>query len=289
MTQILALVEAYIDFPDEEFSDQSAQMFQHQLGLVKEQLGAELDAIAIAELSEEGIPIALCGPPNAGKSSLFNALLGREGAIVDPTPGTTRDVLTFSLLFGDHKILLSDTAGLRDTKNRIEAKGVELAREWAQKAEIRLLTWPVDATNTDLLLQRMSDIARPGDLLLLTKADLSSKVPETFTQLAATHRLHWLTVTLRDDGKSYRALIEKLQQICDDRTYLPLLPSFGPGYEKQILRQALECIDQIDPQMPTEILAQEVRQLIENLSLQTSGVDVEEILGEIFSTFCVGK
>ena len=137
-----------------------------------EALIGELDAaLADAERGErvrEGYRIAIIGAPNAGKSSLLNALVGRDAAIVTATPGTTRDVIEVPLVLGGYQVLLADTAGLRETGDAIEAEGVRRARAWAESADLRL--WVVDGCGRTAAWRVAADLVGPGDCCLLNKA-----------------------------------------------------------------------------------------------------------------------
>lgn len=167
LIEALAMLEAAVDFPDEEVPQDVAARARPAL----QRLVAELEsAAADAERGErirEGYRIALIGAPNAGKSTLLNALAGRDAAIVTATPGTTRDIIEVPMVLAGYKALMADTAGLRDTGDEIEAEGVRRARAWAAAADLRL--WLVDGSGPDAGPAPME--LRPGDLCLITKRD----------------------------------------------------------------------------------------------------------------------
>ncbi|HET6971326.1 MAG TPA: tRNA uridine-5-carboxymethylaminomethyl(34) synthesis GTPase MnmE, partial [Phenylobacterium sp.] len=167
LVEALAMLEAAVDFPDEEVPQDVAARARPAL----ERLVAELElAAADAERGErvrEGFRIALIGAPNAGKSTLLNALAKRDAAIVTATPGTTRDIIEVPMVLAGYKAVLADTAGLRDTADEIEAEGVRRARAWAASAGLRL--WLVDGSDDETPGVPME--LRPGDLCLITKRD----------------------------------------------------------------------------------------------------------------------
>src|SRR5213075_756920 len=138
LTEALAYFEAAVDFPDEELPADVAARARPVL----QRLAAELEAaVAEAERGEqvrEGFRIALVGAPNAGKSTLLNALARRDAAIVTATPGTTRDIIEVHLRLGGYKVLIADTAGLRETVDEIEAEGVRRAKAWSAEADLRV-------------------------------------------------------------------------------------------------------------------------------------------------------
>src|SRR5205085_10478622 len=148
-------------------ADLAARARPHAQLLARELEAALADA-SRGERVREGYRIALIGAPNAGKSTLLNALVGRDAAIVTATPGTTRDVIEVPLVLAGYKVLLADTAGIRDTHEEIEAEGVRRARAWAEGADLRL--WLVDGSVAEL--PGLPEEVGEGDLALITKRDL---------------------------------------------------------------------------------------------------------------------
>ena len=277
LLKALALVEAEIDFPDEEVPDNLART----AGPVLDGLIADLEAaLADARRGErvrEGYRIVLIGETNAGKSSLFNALVAREAAIVTPIAGTTRDVLDADLIIGGYAVTLSDTAGLRDSDDPIEAEGVRRARARAEAADLRLwVRAPGDPEGP------AAAFVRPDDLLVLTKADIDRAAPpsdraalvvstETGEGLAALH--DWLAARLARDlsGADFPAVTRERHR----RRLAEALASVEAG------RRALD--------VAPEMAGDDLRRAAEALARVTGAIGVEDILGEVFSTFCIGK
>ena len=170
LIEALAMLEAAVDFPDEEVPAEVADRARPVLaGLVAELEAAAADAER-GERVREGYRIALIGAPNAGKSTLLNALAGRDAAIVTATPGTTRDIIEVPLVLAGYKVLIADTAGLRETADEIEAEGVRRARTWAAGADLRL--WLVDGSGEAPATSPLE--LREDDLCLITKRDLAA-------------------------------------------------------------------------------------------------------------------
>ncbi len=277
LLKALALVEAEIDFPDEEVPDNLARTAGPVLdGLIADLKKALTDA-GRGERVREGYRIVLIGETNAGKSSLFNALVAREAAIVTPIAGTTRDVLDADLIIGGFAVTLSDTAGLRDSDDPIEAEGVRRARARAEQAELRL--WVRAPGDPD---GAAAAFVRPDDLVVLTKADVDRAAPPpgreaigvsttTGEGLGALH--DWLAARLARDlsGADFPAVTRERHR----RRLAEALASVEAG------RGALD----VSPEMAGD----DLRRAAESLARVTGAIGVEDILGEVFSSFCIGK
>lgn len=273
----LALVEAEIDFPDEEVPDNLARSAGPVLDRLIADLKAALADARRGERVREGYRIVLIGETNAGKSSLFNALIAREAAIVTPIAGTTRDVLDADLIIGGYAVTLSDTAGLRDSADPVEAEGVRRARARAEAADLRLWVRGPDDAEGDA-----AGFARPGDLLVLTKSDLgvapSADGFETLSVSTTTGQglaeLHdWIAARLALDlsGADFPAVTRERHR----RRLAEALAAAEAG------RAALEAAP--------EIAGDDLRRAADALARVTGAIGVEDILGEVFSTFCIGK
>ena len=188
LVEALALLEAAVDFPDEDLPSEVAQGAAPLIADVAREIDLALADGERGERVRDGYRVALIGAPNAGKSSLLNALAGREAAIVTATPGTPRDIIEAPLSLAGYRVVLGDTAGLRNPKGVIEAEGVRRATALAEAADLRLMV--VDAAARDERWREAAALARPGDICVLNKRDLAP-APEgaAVTAWAAAHRL----------------------------------------------------------------------------------------------------
>jgi tRNA modification GTPase len=289
IVEALAMLEAAVDFPDEELPEDVAARARPGL----QRLLAELDvALADAERGQrvrDGYRVAIMGAPNAGKSSLLNWLAGRDAAIVTSTPGTTRDVIELPLLISGFKVLVADTAGVRDTDEAIEAEGVRRARAWAEAADLRL--WVVDASAGDGGWREAADLIRSGDILVLNKADLGIG-PDRALALAeavahdarpsevsvsrgegldALHGLFVATVTSALSGADFPVAtrIRHRERLAEARDHIA---------------RAIEVVE-----AGAELAAEDVRLAGRALGRITGRIDPESVLDRIFSSFCIGK
>ena len=278
LLSILAQLEAEIDFPDE---DDVPGGLSERTGPMIAALMADIDvALGQARRGErirEGYRIVLIGDTNAGKSTLFNRLAGREAAIVTPTPGTTRDVLEAHLTIGGYAVTLMDTAGLRETGDAIEAEGVRRARAHAEAADLRL--W-VRAPGDDP--SAVEGVIRPDDLVILNKADLNRlAAPEGFEHL-------WVSAAT---GQGLQALDAWLQaRIARDLSGADF-PAVTRERHRIRLKRARDHLAAAGPALAVgpEVASEELRHAVRALAEVAGEVGVEDILGEVFASFCIGK
>ena len=273
----LALVEAEIDFPDEDVPDHLAQTAGPVLTALAADLRAALSDADRGRRVREGYRIVLIGETNAGKSSLFNALVAREAAIVTPIAGTTRDVLDADLVIGGYAVTLSDTAGLRESDDPIEAEGVRRARRRAADADLRLwIRAPGDVGDTE------TAFLQPTDLVVLTKSDLgTAKAPADMQALSLS--------TMTGQG------LAELHDWIADRLARDLSGADFPAVTRERHRRRLaEALASVEAALAAlglapEMAGDDLRRAADALGRVTGAIGVEDILGEVFSTFCIGK
>jgi tRNA modification GTPase len=286
LTEALAMFEAAVDFPDEEVPSDVAERARPVLaGLIAELETAAEDAER-GERVREGYRIALLGAPNAGKSTLLNAIVGRDAAIVTATPGTTRDVIEVPLVLAGYKVVVADTAGLRDTEEEIEAEGVRRARAWAEDADLRL--WLVDGSVAEL--PGLPDEVGEGDLCLITKRDLPVG-PAGVWAAEVSRRMDIPSAEVTARGPSDMVW---LRQTLAERVVEALAGAAPPAAtrvrHRQLLLEAAECLNSaLAHREHLELAAEDVRLAARALDRITGRIDPEAVLGRIFATFCIGK
>ncbi|HEX2560799.1 tRNA uridine-5-carboxymethylaminomethyl(34) synthesis GTPase MnmE [Phenylobacterium sp.] len=282
-----AIFEAAVDFPDEEIPTDVLRRAEAPLRRLIAEVTAALDDVRRGERIREGWRVALVGAPNAGKSTLLNALAGREAAIVTATPGTTRDIIEVPLQLAGYKALVADTAGLRETQDEIEAEGVRRARVWAEGAALRLYLVDGSAAAGDF---SNADLLQRGDLLVVTKADLPKGGADAAAEAQASARgleLVRLSAHRTDDVDG---LIRRLA----DRAVADLAGSEPPAATRQrhreLLTEALERLESaLANDLAPELAAEDVRLAGRALDRITGRIHPEDVLDRVFAAFCIGK
>lgn len=284
-------LEASVDFPDEGYRFIDAADVRTGLEGVQARVRALVDDDARASLVRDGATVVVAGAPNVGKSSLFNALLGADRAIVTPQPGTTRDLVSERLLVAGQLVRLVDSAGLRDTDDAIEAEGVRRAAGAAQAAHVVLLVLdgsrPLDAD--DRVAQAAAAEART--LVVVNKSDL----PRAWNVESAGVPRDVAIVSART-GDGVSALAQRLaaRLACvDTGSEHPLVTN---RRQRALLSTALESLahaitedDARGGSLPEEFVLADIRGALEALEEVTGRRSRDEMLAEIFAAFCIGK
>jgi tRNA modification GTPase len=281
LTGLRVWIEAALDFPDEEIDFLAAPELQDKLHRVAAELDALRTAAERGRRLVDGLHVVIAGAPNAGKSSLLNALAGEERAIVTDVAGTTRDLLRERIRIDGIELTLVDTAGLRDAPDVVEREGIRRAREELGKADLVLAV--VDATGATPALPLP---AGAPVLWLHSKADLLAQVPAP--QSRADGRHLWLSVR---SGHGLDALRAALREAA----------GLGEGAEGSFsararhvdaLARGAEALARAAAQLhhgAGELAAEELRQAQDALGEITGRVDADALLGRIFGDFCIGK
>ncbi|NND67922.1 MAG: tRNA uridine-5-carboxymethylaminomethyl(34) synthesis GTPase MnmE [Halioglobus sp.] len=294
VTQLRVYVEAAIDFPEEEIDFLADSNISSQLDTILEHFARIRSAAEQGSLLREGMKLVIAGKPNAGKSSLLNALSGQDTAIVTAIAGTTRDVLREHIQIDGLPLHLIDTAGLRDSADPIEREGMRRALEEAASADRVLLV--VDSSNLGTALpdpaalwreHAMLDVADLPVTIVLNKSDLAGEEPvvttagtTSFVRLSAKTgaglpllREH-LKASMgyeQDSGHSFSARRRHLEALADAQALV------------------LSGREQLRAAAAGELLAEDLRQCQNRLGEITGTVTSDDLLGEIFSSFCIGK
>jgi tRNA modification GTPase len=274
-----ARLEADLDFSDEgEVAElMTSNIVIDDVRQLSEEMLASLRHARSGERLRDGLRVVIAGAPNAGKSTLLNALARREVAIVSEYPGTTRDALEVHLDLGGFPIVATDTAGLRESEDPIEQIGVERALARATEADLVLwLMEPNSPKSPPASLRGLADL-----WMIATKCDMKSRT-------TAGVKLAVSALT----GAGLERLEQELERFARDRLEIGgEVPALTRERHRQALAAAVEALDRIqaEPDLPCEVVAEEIRVALHAVGRIAGRVDVEDVLGEVFGRFCIGK
>jgi tRNA modification GTPase len=270
----MAQLAASIDFADEDLPPETEFLLLQTIERLRDELATALGASHAAERLREGLSVVILGPPNAGKSSLLNAIAGSDIAIVAPTPGTTRDAIATSLVIAGIPLNLTDTAGLRETNDPIEAEGVRRAQRHADEADLILALHPApDFPHPPALLNRPIPI-----LHIASKADLAAHtIPADLLPIST------------QTGAGLDALLERLTTELTRLTDRQGAPALARPRHAACLRDMIAALDRALAAPGSELRAQDLHDAATALARLTGTIGVEDILDQVFRAFCIGK
>ena len=283
LLKILSFVEAKIDFPEEDLPEENLKKLKQDSLNVKNEINKILNDQKVGEIIREGFKIAIMGPTNAGKSSLINNLSDREVAIVSETAGTTRDVIETHLNIDGYPVIISDTAGIRDSKDEIEKKGIKLSLNKAENADLKLVV--VDAKNVDLS-GFLNDLLKNDAILVVNKSDLlKEKIDPEIS------KLNHVLISLKNNSNIDK-LILKIKNNLKNKFISNEDILITRERHRQHLLQCVNCLQNFsdkNDKKDFDKAAEDLRLATRHLGIIVGKVDVEEILGSIFNDFCIGK
>jgi tRNA modification GTPase len=289
LVSILAHIEAHIDFPDEDITPDSSEQIRNDIRSAMDHLRRILETAREGRILREGIHAVIVGRPNAGKSSLMNALLGHDRSIVAPVPGTTRDTVDEIANIRGVPVRLTDTAGIRRARGRVESLGVERSRNALQRSQlvIHILDGSRSFSQADAELAGLY-VGKPA-IMALNKIDLRQRLvlPDAF------RARHCVAVSAtRGDG------LEDLKIAIEEVAWSGQVGSTDIEVavnERQAdaLRRAnnslTDAVDELDRGSPPEIVSQQLRLGLDAVGEIVGKTATDDILDKIFSTFCIGK
>ena len=283
LLKLLSFIEAKIDFPEEELPDENIKKIKKDSTEVLNEINKILNDQKVGEIIREGFKIAIVGPTNAGKSSLLNYLSNREAAIVSEIAGTTRDVIEVHLNLEGYPVIISDTAGIRDSKDEIEKKGIKLSLDKAENADLKLVV--VEAKNIEIS-SFLTDLLKNDAILVINKSDLlKDKLSHEVAKL--DHVLISLKENLNIDE-----LISKMKDNLKKKFVSEEDILITRERHRQHLVQCanhLKNFSEKNDKKDFDKAAEDLRLATRHLGMIVGKVDVEEILGSIFNDFCIGK
>jgi tRNA modification GTPase len=278
LVKALAWTEAEIDFSDEDLPGELMGRARTEVIEIVKQIQIHMQDSRHGEIIREGLHLTVIGPPNAGKSSLVNALTKREVAIVHETAGTTRDVIEVKLDIGGVPVIVSDTAGLREAADAVEREGVRRALARASEADMTVLV--LDSGSSDPLAGLPSGTPAKPTLTIWNKSDLPRRAPPNPQGLS-------LSLTT---GEGWEALMAEISRLVAARADCASeAPVITRARHRQALEEAVRALERSLAQSETELFAEDLRLAVRSIGRITGRVDVEELLDVVFRDFCIGK
>lgn len=287
LIELEALIAYDVDFPEEDDGPVPRKKIDQSAEEITGGLDALISTGQAGEVIREGAIVVIAGPTNAGKSSLFNALLGRARAIVTEIPGTTRDALEAVIDSGKWPLRLVDTAGLRQTEDRIERLGIEVSQRYLSSADV-VLACGEDSRSLQETVSVVSRMATAPVVTVITKSDLVS-----------TREERWLAGAIpvsAETGAGLQELLHAINQTLDARhgEAVPDLPILTRARHRKALDIARLELEQFrngwrEEKLPATVIAVHLRTAVLALEELIGAVEIEDVLDRVFSSFCVGK
>lgn len=294
LRNVLAEIEASIDFPEEDIAPKKLEELSFATKQAVEKIQSLLKTYSFGHLIKEGYRVLLCGAPNAGKSSLLNLLLGKERAIVTDVSGTTRDLIEEEVILDNYRFIFCDSAGIRDTTDKVEKIGIELAIDRIPWADLVILV--ADAQDKKREWESVLGLLRgkAKKLWMVTnKIDLNSQAIGTiFCDSSTCEQNFYISAKTRAGVDTFiKALIDEV------KNSLPLFAESNHiitnERHRHCLEKALSSLIQagknLSSKQPLEIISVDVRETLKSLDEIIGKTYTEDILGRIFSRFCIGK
>jgi tRNA modification GTPase len=284
------MIELELDFSQEDVEFAERSEFKKLTVRIQNELEKLIDSFKSGNVLKNGISVAIAGKPNAGKSSLLNTLLNEDKAIVSDIPGTTRDSIEDSLVIDGINFRFTDTAGLRETKDIIESKGIEKTKEKINNA--RVLIYLFDSNDTtfseissDLKFFKRKDLSV---LLVRNKIDIKNTNQKLITELEKFELIEISANNSESVSLLKKRLVDEINIL---NPYTNTVISNSRHYEA--LMKALKAIEEVNIGLKSDIsgdlLSVDIRKSIEHLAEITGEITNDDVLGNIFANFCIGK
>lgn len=281
---INALLESLLDFPDEDIPPHIVSEAFQMIDILNKEIHDHLKDSDRGIKLKEGIKLVILGKPNVGKSSLINYLSQNEIAIISDIAGTTRDILTSHLDIGGYPVTLIDTAGIRDSNDEIEKMGIEKSYQKAEEADIKLIMFDHHTIDSDV-----SDLIKMIDdktICILNKVDLGIGIDVDVDVEKGGKELHKISLKERVGLEELELeVLESIKRVCDPGSH----PGITRSRYKDKLREVTDVLDSIMYTKELELICEDIRIATRNIGQLTGKISVDDILSEIFSSFCIGK
>lgn len=282
LVSVLSYLEAYIDFPDEELPDDIVSNLENTVFKVKNSIQSHLSQSNCGERLRDGFRVVILGEPNTGKSSLLNTLAKREAVIVSDIAGTTRDAIDVYLNIGGYPVIFTDTAGLHSTEEQIEKKGIEIAYEKAEDAD--LIVALIDGKNPNVeQFEKLSTSCKNKIIYVVNKSDILSQ-----EQCYSFIEKGFMVISAKQKS-GINSLINKVNnRIASEFTGNSSALITRQRY-REVLNDVFKNLNDFNLNKSIELAAEDIRLAARNIGKITGRIEVDEILDKIFGSFCIGK
>jgi tRNA modification GTPase len=290
LLDIMVQVEAAIDFPEEEIELLKRQEVIQNINDLRVKIAEILSTYAWGRLFREGARVCLCGRPNVGKSSLLNALLGEERVIVTPVPGTTRDVIEEAINLDGLPVVLWDTAGICETDDHVERMGVNLSRQYLEKADAAVIVLDGSTSLTEADQDLLRSVSAKKNLIAVNKRDLPQALSiDDLSQFSGSSTIAWVSAKL---GDGIDDLKKKLRELVIGSQIEPAIVLTNLRHRNALFRgeAALKhAVTTLGEGYAAEFVGVDLRETCDALGEIIGSVTNEDILERIFREFCIGK
>lgn len=285
-TSLLELELDFADHEDLEFADRTE--LKHLIETILTHIGKLTDSFRQGNAIKNGIPIAIIGPTNAGKSTLLNMLVGEERAIVSDIHGTTRDIIEDTLTYNGLIYRFIDTAGIRQTDDKIENLGIERSLNAARKALIVLIV--IDGTTNHTITDLQQQLTDKQQLIVINKTDIMSETQQSTLEQQFSHTNHIFISAKNADGKD--ELLKKINDLneINIESGAPVISNMRHYEALQKASQALQNVRQgLTDNLSGELISLDLHDCLNALAEITGEISSQDVLNSVFSKFCIGK
>lgn len=282
LVNVLSYIEAYIDFPDEDIPQDTVQKIENGVFKISEEIKNHLQQNNVEERLRDGFRVVIAGPANAGKSSLINAAVKRNVAIVSDIAGTTRDAIEAYVDLNGFPVIFTDTAGLRESADKIEQIGIKLAKDKIAEADFCLFMFDAEKDTPEIFAEYINSINVPY-VLVANKMDKISA-----DQQRKLQKKGCILISAKEN-QNVNVITDKIYETFQNMYVKSSAQLITRQRYKESLSECLENLSRFNLQKEIELSAEDIRLACRAIGKITGQVEVDEILDKIFSSFCIGK
>ena len=282
LVNIMAHLEAYIDFPDEEIPENIVSEMNNTVFKLKNEIKEHLSSDNIGERLREGFRVVIVGRPNAGKSSLLNAIAKRDVVIVSDIAGTTRDAIDVHLDLNGYPVIITDTAGIRETEEAIERQGVEIAYRKIEDADLLLCLYDA-SQDTVQVFEKIEKTFKNKMIYIANKSDNLTK------EQCSEIKKQGITLISVKQQQGIDIVLDKISAVINDKFTSNSNLLITRARYREALNEALRSLDLFNLNKEIELSAEDIRLAARKIGKITGRIEIDEILDKIFGSFCIGK